>query len=97
MKTASTLKIVPKKNDVSGYLESKGIKPHPKFGDYQDYIEDSQKLYPSKLLYPDIIPARGSVHLALGLVMEDAELNRIPLLQRLKKSALNFLNGSRNQ
>lgn len=50
------------------FLASKGIKKSGSYGDYQDYIEDKQKLISPTLYRQKEIPVRGSVHLALGRI-----------------------------
>lgn len=50
-------------------LERRGINKNEKFGDYQDYIEESQKrgVVAALLKFPRIY-SQGSMHLALGRV-----------------------------
>lgn len=50
------------------FLASKGIEKDGSYGDYQDYIEEKQKDIRPALYRQKEIPARGSVHLALGRI-----------------------------
>ena len=50
------------------FLASKGIQKDGSYGDYQNYIEEKQKTITPSLYREKEIPARGSVHLALGRI-----------------------------
>lgn len=54
---------------LEAFLASKGITPHQRHGDYQDYIEKKQKDISPRVVRAKEIPIRGSIHLALGKIM----------------------------
>ena len=56
------------------FLLSKGIKADPRYGDYQDYIEDKQEKIGQSLYRQSDVPVRGSIHLALGKIVSKKEI-----------------------
>ncbi len=59
---------------LQSFLSKKGINPS-KYGDYQDYIEEKEKTLPITLYRQDMIPVRGSIHLALGRIISSKKIN----------------------
>lgn len=47
-------------------MSQRGVTPDAEFGDFQDYIEKLEPSLSSSVPFADIVPLRGSVHLAFG-------------------------------
>jgi|GEM_PF-4547414 len=56
------------------FLSKRGVTPNAGFHDYQDYIEKKQKKLPTTIVRKELVPAHGSVHLAMGKIFKTAEL-----------------------
>ena len=69
--------IIEQDSPIRRYLRSKNIVPDSTYNDYQDYIESKQEAFNTELVYSDQVSARGSMHLALGLVMSSKTLEKL--------------------